>query len=195
MADVQTFRVARRFHAGHSVLGRALRRSTGDRRYAEALQILILTAFGLGVLLFHYLSWTLLPAEASPAVQGGLALVEIGLVMGGAGLGVVGVQPALTVTVDAAAQTLTLRQGPRQLALPMDAIDAVGRRPARAFHRHERRYAATRVFIGRWHDAVVLLRTARGPVAIGLATPADQAALIRHLETACATARTENAVL
>lgn len=196
MAHARTsFRVGRRLHAGYAVLARWLRRRTGDRRYAEALHILILTGLGLGLLLFHYLSWTLLPTGTTPSLKIGLVLVELGAWGAVVGLGVVGLQPALRVTLDAAAQTLTLHQAPRQLTLSLDAIDEIALRSARRIHRHERRYAATHMFIGRWHDEVVLLRTERGPVAIGLATPEDQLALIDYLETARAAVRTENAVL
>lgn len=187
----RVFSASRRFHPGYSLLGRWLRRRTGDRRRAEALHVLVLTGLALVLLLLHYLSGALLhdyfaaPPSAVWTYRLGLAGLT-GLILA---TGVVGFRPALTVTCDA--EALRLAQGDRTLTLPYARLASVERVTARRFHRHERRYAATRPFIGVLQDEVLLLRPTRGgPVAIGLPSD-DLDALYDHLETASASTRRE----
>lgn len=180
-----TFHAPRRFHAGYSWLGRWLRRRT-DRLQGEALHVLVLTGMALALLLAHFLSWTLLHERlaASPTATALYWAGQLTLLGAVLGIGVVGFRPALTVTGTRRAVRLT--QGPRTLSIPLDAITAVEPISAQRYHRHERRYAATRVFIGVRGDTVLLLRrTDGGPVVIGL-PPDAQAALHQWLTAAVA---------
>ena len=101
--------------------------------------------------------------------------------VGGLALGVVcllGWKPAITVT--ARAQHLDVRRGTEAVSLLYDRIHAVERISADAYHRHWRRYAATRTFVNRLPAELLLLRTTSGPLILGLA-PADLARLELHL--------------
>lgn len=171
----RTFHAPRRFHPGYSWLGRWLRRRT-DRRQGEALHILIVTALALVLLLAHYVIWTLLyePFATSPSMEWIYWSVQLGLLGTLGAVCLVGTRPALTVTC--APQSLVLVQGTRTCSIPYDTITLVHSITAQRFHRHERRYAATDVFIGALHDEVLLLRrTADGPVVIGLSPPVHDA--------------------
>lgn len=189
------FYVPRRFHPGYSWLGRWLRRRT-DRWQGEALHVMAMTFAGLGLLLIHYLSWTLLHTRfaTSLTLTAIYWLSQLGLLGLIAAAGGVGFQPALAVYCRPNA--LHLQQGRHTLTVPYNTITSVEHVPMQRFHRHERRYAATQVFIGTQHDTVLLLhRTDGGPVAIGLATPDDQYTLAARLETTHAPSRTEDALL
>jgi hypothetical protein len=61
---------------------------------------------------------------------------------------------------------------------------------ATTYHRHYRRYAATAAFVGAPRDELLLFRTERGPVVVGLGDAEAQAALRTHVETAEADAST-----
>lgn len=181
----RAFHAPPRFHPGYSLLGRWLRRRTGDRRYGEALHILLATGFVLVLIFGHFLSAALLFTSA-PAYW----LVQAGLVGLALATGVAGVRPALTVRCTADA--LHVVQGRRTLTVPYAALVAARRITARRFHRHERRYAATRIFLGVLDDEVLLLHLEHGgPVALGLPAP-ELAALHDVLdETAHAATRRE----
>lgn len=188
----RVFHAPRRFHPGYSPLGRWLRRRTGDHRYAEALHVLLLTGLALALLFLHFLSGALLGElwAAQPSARWIYGLSLAGL--GGAGLVpcVVGLRPALTVTC--AADTLRLAQGASTITVPYAALASVQRITAQRFHRHERRYAATRTFLGVLDEDVLLLRTADAPPVVIALPAADLDALQTHLETARTPARTEN---
>ncbi len=182
---VASFHAPRRFHPGYSWLGRWLRRRT-DRLQGEALHMLIMTAAALVLLLIHYLSWTLLHEAFStaPGLEAGYWLTQLALLAGILGTGAVGFRPALTVTCDA--DVLHVTQGSRRMEVALDAVSAVEPIAAQRYHRHERRYAATRVFIGTLGGTVLLVRRANGgPIIIGLSSDA-QTALHEHLATALA---------
>lgn len=178
----RTFHAPRRFHPGYSWLGRWLRRRT-DRQQGEALHILIVTGLALGLVLVHYLSWTLFYElfETTPLAQRIYWTSQLVLLGATAALCLVGARPALVVT--ARSDALSIEQGGRTLTVPYEAITSVQSIPARRFHQHERRYAATRVFIGAMHENVLLLRRIEGgPVVIGL-PPSSHEALHAHLNT------------
>jgi len=179
-----TFRSPRTFDPRYSLLGRAFWAWTGDRLRGEALYVVATTGLALVLLMTHYLGWALLqPVLTSP--PSGQTLFWAGQlvsVLAWAGLGLVGVRPAVTVTCTSAG--LELEQGRRSREISYDALEAVETVTATTYHRHYRRYAATAVFVGALQDELLLLRTDRGPVAVGLADPDDQAALQAHAETA-----------
>ena len=177
-----TFRSPRIFDPRYSLLGRAFRAWTGDRLRGEALFVVAVTGLAVLLLLAHYLGWALLqPALAgSPSGQTLFWVGQLASALVWAGLGLVGVRPAVSVHCTSAG--LELEQGGRHRQVPYDALDAVKTVAATTYHRHYRRYAATAVFVGRLQDEVLLLRTERGPVVVGLADPDDQTALRAHLE-------------
>ncbi len=161
-----------------------MRRLVRDRRQAEAYFVLALTALVLVWLVVQYGAWALVQPAPTEEPGGGLALtfwaVQIGSLAGLLLVGACGLKPAATITC--ASDGLHIEQGRRALRLPYDAITSVERITALRFHRHERRYAATQLFAARvGRGDLLLLRTARGPVVLGLA-PDDQDALCAHLE-------------
>ncbi len=160
-----------------------MQRALGDERRAEALFLVALSMVLLALLLGQFLAWVALK-EAILAAPDGPVAVAFWLAQG-AGVAlclltcVIGFRPAVTVRVEATG--LTLRQGRRALTLAYDEIAAARPLPARRFHRHYARYAATQVFANRYTPEVVLIETARGPVVVGL-LPDDQADLLRRLQ-------------
>jgi hypothetical protein len=172
-----------RFHPGYSLLGRWLVRLTGDRRQAEAWYIIVVMAVGLGLLLAQYLGWALLKPtiQAAPAGPEAMAfwLGQIGGVLAFLLLGCVGVQPA--VTVACSPYGLDVTQGRRHHFVAYGDITSLTTITPECFHRHYSRYAATRSFVNRLPDALLLIRTAERPVVLGLGTE-DRAHLVAHLE-------------
>lgn len=192
----RTFRSPRSFHPCYSLLGSAVRYWTGDRLRGEALFLVTLTSLVLVLLIAHYLSWALLQSlvAGSTAQEWQLTfwfgqLASLAAVLAFA---VVGFRPPLTVTCDDDAGVVRLSQGRDDLTLSYDAITKTRVISAVRFHRHYRRYARTRVFIGRLGDAVVLVDTDDGPVVIALDDPDAQDALYAHLQDALATAPAES---
>jgi hypothetical protein len=170
-----------------------MRRLAGDRLRGEAFFILALTVLALLMLLTHYLSWALIKPLVEQTVTspaGGLSwgvlywLGQLGTVLVVGVVGVLGFRPALTVAIVGDDEELRLQQGARAATVPFDAIDAVGFTSARRFHRHYRRYAATRVFRGGLLDEVVLVETTEGPLIIALDDTEDQATLVDQLQRA-----------
>ena len=179
-----TFHSPRTFDPSYSLLGRAFRAWTGDRLRGEALFVVALTGLALVLLMSHYLGWALLKPvlTENPDWQMLFWAGQLASVVVWAGLGLVGVRPG--VTVDCTASGLELEQGGRARTVPYDALEAVDTVSATTYHRHYRRYAATAVFVGPIRDELLLLRTERGPVVVGLADDEAQAALRTHVETA-----------
>lgn len=176
------FRSPRCYDPSHSLLGRAFRRWTRDRLRGEALFLVALTALALLLLMVHYLGWALLHSyfAEQPSRQ---ALFWVGqLAMAGVwgGVGLLGFRPAVTATCTAKA--LRLEQGHRTRTIPYDAIEEASVIPAPRYHQHYRRYAVTSIFIGRLSDVVLLLRTERGPVVVGLPTAEAHDELKTHVE-------------
>lgn len=178
-----SFYIPRRFHPGYSLLGRWLRRATGDARQAEALLIVALAGLLLLLAGGQTLAWTFLQdtLKAAPRSPEATAfwLAQFGMALGYVLFGLLGFQPPITITCTPS--KLTLRQGARTLVLPYHAITSAVLVSALHFHRHWRRYAATHVFVNRIPDSLLLLRTTSGPVVLGLSAE-DQAALLEHLE-------------
>lgn len=175
----RTLHAPRRFSASYSLLGRWLQRHTGDERRAEAILIVVLTGLAIGLLVLHFAVWSLWGG----ALNGTARLVYAASLAAAAALvvlvGVVGRTPAITVTCTDTA--LHLRRGDATCTVPYDQIRAAELVSALAYHRHERRYAATRRFINRLDDEVLLLRTEDGPVALGLTAP-DRRVLLRIVD-------------
>ncbi len=163
--------IPRAFHPPSSALGRWVRCRARDARHAESLFIVAAALVLTVATLASQWSWILL-GEAAP----GDALALGVLAAHGLGGGLLawgclwGWKPAITVTADS--EALEARQGSDTLHLGYGAIDRAERITAEAYHRHWRRYAATRAFVNRLPDDLLLLRTDDGPVVLGLA-PAD----------------------
>lgn len=184
----RTFRSPRSFHPSYSLLGRAIRYWTGDRLRGEALFLVTLTALVLVVLIAHYLSWALLQTlvEASTADEWQLTFWfgQLASVAAIAGVAVVGFRPPLTATCDDDAGVLHVDQGSDALALSYDAIASTSVISAQRFHRHYRRYARTRTFVGSIGDAVLLVDTRDGPVILAFDDADAHDALHTHLQDA-----------
>jgi hypothetical protein len=168
------------FDPRFSPLGRALRRRTGDRLRAEALQIALLTGAALAGLMGVYAAEAAAGLFGMPslALAGGLAGASL---LAGLGAGVVGRRPRAVVRVGP--QAVTVERGREQMRLLYDTMGPPAVVAARRFHRHERRYAAVRPFLGKTATPVLLLRAREGPIAaLGLPDEEDRQALRRHVE-------------
>lgn len=179
----RTFQSPRSYAPSYSLLGRAFRSWTGDRLRGEAFFIVALTGLALVLLMAHYLGWALLKPilTENPSWQ---VLFWTGQLVSVAVLGTVGLlgfRPGVTVTCTAS--RLKLEQGSRSQSIAYDAVEAVETISPLQYHRHYRLYASTHVFVAATGEAVLLLRTSNGPVAIALADADEQAALHTHLDT------------
>jgi hypothetical protein len=149
------------FHPVSSLLGRALRRRAADARQAEGLYVVAAALVLVGGVLLGQWGWML--GRAHPVAYG----VAAGLgwaVIGAACFG--GWRPRLHVRVGGGA--LHIARGAEALVVPLGEVERAERIAAAEYHRHWARYAATRAFVNRLGDEVLLLRTARGPVVLGL---------------------------
>ncbi len=175
------FQSPRAFDPSYSLLGRAFRYWTGDRLRGEAFFVVALTGLALLLLLAHYLGWALMrPILAEhPSWQMLFRAGQLGSAVVWAVVGLLGFRPAVTVTCTPT--TLDLEQGMRSCTVRYDTIERVDTVSATTYHRHYRRYAATRVFVSHLPDEVLLLHTARGPIVVGLLDADAQAALRSHL--------------
>lgn len=178
-----TFHAPRSFHPAYSLLGRTARAWTGNRLQGEALFIVSLTGLALALLMSHYLGWALLQPTlaADPALQTYFWAGQVALVAVLSSVGLVGFCPELTITCGSTA--LEIEQGAVSETVRYDEIETVESISATTYHRHYRRYAATRIFQSQLVDEMVLLRTTSGPLVIALPDPNDRKALRAHLMT------------
>lgn len=174
-----------------SPLGRGVRRWAHDARQAESLYFVALALVLCLATLAGQWGWLLYGTmpDGSPSlaffaaqVGGGLVLIVTCLL---------GWKSRVVIT--ARDEALDVRQGHEALSLHHGRIEAAERITAAAYHRHWRRYAATRTFVNRLPDELLLLRTASGPVVLGLAAP-DLDRLENHLAEHLETARPERFV-
>ncbi len=167
--------IPRRFDPAHSLLGRAVRRAVADPRRAQALYWVLLVGLALGLLLAGQWAWAL-RHEALAAGSGAVLFwgVQAGAWLLLTGTGLVGFQPGAVVVCTE--RGLHLRQGARRLELPYDAVESIETITPLRFHRREGRYAGTHVFATHLRHDLLLLRTARGPVVLGL-RPEEQEAV------------------
>lgn len=170
--------IPRSLYPPASPLGRLVRRWARDARHAESLYLvaaaLVLSA---GVVLGQW-GWILFGTgpDGEPSLAFFAAQVAGGAVLA---LGcLLGWRPAVEVTARDGA--LDVRQGDRALSLHWARIHEAQRISAAEYHGHWRRYAATRAFVGRLPDELLLLRTAGGPLVLGLRAP-DLDRLEAHL--------------
>lgn len=161
------------YHPASSLLGRLVRRWAADDRQAESLYVVAVALVLVTAALLGPWVWMRYGAGGAP---GSVVMLGIAGLLGGGCL--LGWRPAVRVHVRA--EALEIRRGTEVLVLPYERIHAAERISAAAYHRHWRRYAATRVFVNRLPAELLLLRTAHGPVVLGLAA-ADLARLETHL--------------
>lgn len=170
------FVIPRSFYPPASPLGRLVGRWAQDARQAESFYF-VAAAFVLcvGSLLSQW-GWVAFGTgeEATPwffvtQVAGGL-LLGAGCLLGW----------KHTVDVTAERRELHVRKGEDATSIRYEHIHAVERISADAYHRHWRRYAATRAFVNRLPAELLLLRTEGGPLILGL-SPSDLDRLEAHL--------------
>lgn len=160
------------FHPASSLLGRALRRPIADARQAESLYIVAVALVTVAVALLGQWGWMHWGDSFAYAAVQGVVWLLVGAVC------FAGWRPRLHVR--ARAEALHISRGAEALVLPWRRIEAAERVSAESYHRHWRRYAATRAFVNRLPEELLLLRTGAGPVVLGLAA-ADLARLEAHL--------------
>lgn len=158
-----TFIIPRRFRPSYSLLGRWLRHRVGDDVHAGGIQVLVLVGAASLVVLVGQVMSALL--GVSVFWQGG-GLIGVGLI------GLVGVQPRTVVRW--VHPMLQIDQGNWHLTTRVMEVETIS---PLVFHRHYRRYQATRAFYTMLGKDLLLLHTASGPVVLGLAA-VDQRALL-----------------
>jgi hypothetical protein len=147
-------------------------RMMGDARRAEAHHVLALAALFLLPVAIHVVAeFVTLPIRRWP-LQGAIVLTI--LLTAAAGW-----QPRIRVYV--ADGRLVVRRRRDVWGISLDEIEAAETITFLRYHRHYRRYAVTRSFVGRPEEHVLLLRTPRGPVILGL-NDRDRSTLLHHLE-------------
>jgi hypothetical protein len=178
----RTFEAPWSYRPSASLLGRAIRAWTKDRLRGEAFYLVTIVGLFLGLLMAHYLGWALLSStiDAHPTGQTIFWGAQVGSVLVLAAVGLVGFRPAVRVMCRPGA--LTIQQGDRTRTLSPSEVDGAALIPARRYHRHYRRYAATQVFVSAMSEQVLCIRTNDGPVIVALPEPDAQTALLNHLE-------------
>ena len=182
------FTIPRSLYLPASPLGRLVRRWARDARQAESLYLVALALVLCLATLAGQWGWIAYGTtpESTPSltffavqVGGGLALVATCLL---------GWRPRVVVT--AREEALDIRQGNEAISLHYGRITSAERITAGAYHRHWRRFAATRPFVNRLPEELLLLHTASGPVVLSLA-PLDLDRLEAHLAARLSVLRTE----
>ncbi|MEP0547720.1 MAG: hypothetical protein ABJF88_12370 [Rhodothermales bacterium] len=167
------------FYPPASLLGRLAGRWAQDRRQAESFYFVaaaLVLCVGSLLSQWGWVAFGAIGPGGTPEPWYFAVQIVGGLLLGGVCL--LGWKPA--VTVEAHEGGLDVRQGTEALSLPYARIHAAERISADAYHRHWRRYAATRAFVNRLPAELLLLRTASGPLVLGLA-PEDLDRLEAHL--------------
>lgn len=165
-----TFIIPRRFNPTYSLLGRWIQHLVHDERRAEVYFIIVLCSFALALLLTQYLAWALLQPLLFADPSGSAALTfwlfQLGSFLVGGLTCVLGFKPSITIASHPHALHFT--QGRTTTTLPYTEIREIETLSALRYHRHYRRYAATRSFVNRIEPLLLLLHTSTGPVVIGL---------------------------
>lgn len=154
------------FDPASSLLGRLVRRWAHDERQAASLYVVAAALMLVVATLAGQWGWVLWGQDADGASNLVLFAVQIGggLLVGCAAL--VGWRRPIHVHADSDA--LTVQCGAESFVLSLDALSSAERITPSAYHRHWRRYAATRSFVNRLPDVLLLLRTDHGPIVLGL---------------------------
>ena len=151
-----------------------MRAHVSDARKGEAIYLLALTLLLFLLAMVQNVMWAAtqsMPA-GSPSV---VAVYWIGQLLAAAlcfGVGVVGFRPGVFVRFDESA--LVVEQAGSTWVVPHTHIERVTTIPMLTFHRHYRRYARTRAFIGAPESHVVLIETREAPLVLGLQAEARE---------------------
>ena len=170
------FVIPRSLYPPASLLGRLVRRGARDARQAESLYVVTAALVLCLATLSSQWGWIGWGTDPDTAVAYFVAQVVGGVLLVGTCL--LGWRPR--VVVAAHERKLDVQQGAEALSLHYGQVASAERITAEAYHRHWRRYAATRAFVGRLPEELLLLRTEAGPVVLGLAAP-DLDRLESHL--------------
>lgn len=159
--------IPRSFYLPASPLGRLVRRWTHDARQAESVYFVVVAL----VLCFATLAgqWGWIAFGTTPEGAPSLAFFGVQIVGGLVLAATCLVGWRSPVVVIARDEALDVRQGDRALSLHYGRIASAEPITAEVYHLHWRRFAATRAFVNRLPDDLLLLHTASGPVVLGLA--------------------------
>lgn len=154
----------------YSPAGRLIRRRIPDSRQAENVFILFAVAVLLVLMLANQFAWAFIRTEVLASPEGPLA-IAFWVTQLVAGFGylfgfVVGFKPEIVVTWTPE----TLRIDTESDSVSVDHEDVLGVQVVSplSYHRHYRRYAATRDFVNRLPEEVLLVQTDDGPIMLGL---------------------------
>lgn len=177
----RTFTIPRRFHAGHSLLGRLISRRISDTHYAEGVFILAFSILFIALVIANYLGWALLQpymAEESNQLLFWAGQLSLGFLF--TLFCCVGFKPKVEITYEER-NGLTIKQGSESTFIAQEHIRNVSQISALRFHQHHRKYLVTRAFVGKLPDTLLLINTSTGPYIIGLIEP-DQSELMGLLQ-------------
>lgn len=177
-----TFAAPARYDARRSLLGLWWLRRTDDRHRAEGFYLISAVLLVAAFLVAGGLLWALAERgvltelQAFGAQVGGGAVIALGALAGW--------RPR--VVAQCAHDRLIVEQGKARREVPYEAIRSATCLPASRFHRHEARYRATDLYLGRLSETILVVRIAEangdGIVALGL-PPGEQVGLLRHIES------------
>ncbi len=176
-----SIQVPRRFHPGHSLLGRWIRARVSDARVAEGAFILAFSAILLVVTIGQYVAWAVLqPAMAAdPTLLPIFWFAQLLAVVLFVAVCVAGWRPAIAIVVGDDA--LVVEERTRTTRIPLLGIERVARISYQTYYSHYRRYARTRSYLSPAADGdAVLVETPDFPIVFALPAE-DREALIARL--------------
>jgi len=174
-APAPVFTIPRSFSPTHSVVGRLIRRRSGDRLRGEALYIFIVTMAVVAWLLAGFAAWAMLAdvITADPAGPAGLTFFGIQVAVPIVGLLIAGVgfRPEIRIEIDGS--RLVITRGSDQHEWPLDEPLSLRTIDAVTYHRGLRLLDTTRPFINRPAENVLAITLGDETVVLGLA-PEDR---------------------
>ncbi len=172
-----TYFIKRRFHVGYSFLGRFLRRRIPDTYHAEGVFIVVFALLFIGLVLANYLGWALVEPVITSNPDGPITdafwISQILTALTFFFLSAYGFKPALKISIDEGFD-LAISQGKTSMRLPLAEIKAVTMISALRYHQHYRKYRETRAFYGKIPQTLLLIKTADGPILLGLDETSQQ---------------------
>jgi hypothetical protein len=162
------------------MLGRLLELHTGDRLRAEALYLFVVTTGTALYLLTVFASWSLFGSRITADPDGRIAVLfwtaqvlvaAVGVLFGG-----IGFRKRIRVRVDD--NGIRIERGSERVDLPFDSVEEIEVMDGVSYHRRIRRLAVTRPYVNRPVPRILLIRSNRSIVALGL-PETDLARMIR----------------